>query len=526
MSFKSSLYSSSPYETLKVENENGGAAFSNTGDPRVDYFSLVVRGSPKEKIESILEKCWETDKLDTIKLIFNKRDCRQDEEGNGGSGEKEIFLISMIWLRNKNYKSFDKNFEHIPFYGSFKDWCRLCEKENDVKWLAAKHFASQLEKDKQSMLNGGGNEVSLAAKYAPSVNSHYDKVCQLAGFIAIELGLGQNWQVSYRKKYMSPLREHINIVEREMCARNWENIEYSKVPSHAMKLYKKAFKKHSPDSFDEWLSQVATGNSKINAGQLQPHEISKGYLTGESLWNFNCNSGPDPLIEEQWKALLSKVDSQYSFENAVIIPDFSGSMDGTPLVVSATLGCLVAKLAKPPFDNLVISFSNEPTFHDLTGKETLYDCLKSFSDSGCSQGMNTNLYKTFDIMINRAKKAKVKSSDFPTVMFIITDMQFDAATTEYSYFGGYRQNSIENEKPILERVDELFRNSLYERPNIVFWNVRDVDNSAGTINDPKLALVSGFSTSTFANLLKGKDLTPYSVLRETLDCGRYDRLRV
>ena len=134
----------------------------------------------------------------------------------------------------------------------------------------------------------------------------------------------------------------------------------------------------------------------------------------------------------------------------------------------------------------------------------------------------------------KVKSAKVKSSDFPKVMFIITDMQFDAATRPWSYnygWGGFgvasnRSRTVEDDRPILDRIDELFRNSLYERPNIVFWNVRDVDNSAATIQDPKLALVSGFSTSTFANLLKGKDLTPYSVLRETLDCGRYDRLKV
>ena len=182
-------------------------------------------------------------------------------------------------------------------------------------------------------------------------------------------------------------------------------------------------------------------------------------------------------------------------------------------------------------DNLVISFSHEPCFHDLSGCDTLYSCLKSFKESNCSQGMNTDLYKTFKIMIEKAQRARVKSSDFPKVMFIITDMQFDSATASnrYNAFGYQLQQTHEdqeNNKPILERVDELFRNSLYERPNIVFWNVRDVDNSAGTINDPKLALVSGFSTSTFANLLKGKDLTPYSVLRETLDCGRYDRLVV
>lgn len=519
MAFKSSLCNP-VYETQVTPNENGGAAYSNTGDPRVDYFSLVVRGTSQQKIESILEKCWAKSPSDTIKLIFNKRDCRQDEEGNGGSGEKEIFLISMCWLRQKSYKSFEKNFEHIPFYGSYKDWCRLTEKDQEIKFIAAKHFAQQLSIDQKLLTSTSPDEkrnITLCAKYAPTKDGHYDKMCQLSGFIAIELGLGTNWQVVYRKQYLSPLRSHIGIVEKEMCSQNWEGIDYAKVPSHAMKLYKKAFKKHAPDSFDEWLQQVAEGKSKVNAGQLQPHEISKAYLTSESMWGGMFPREPDPLVEEQWKAQLKKVSEQYSFENAVAIPDFSGSMDGTPLTVAATLGTMIAKLAKPPFNDLVITFSETPGFHDLTGKETLHACLKSYKDSNCSQGMSTNLIKVFEQMIQKATRAKVRSKDFPKVLFIITDMQFNAA------FHPERQGG-----PVvmLQAIDRMFMNSLYERPNIVFWNVRDVDNSAATIHDPKVALVSGFSTSTFANLLKGKDLTPYSVLRETLDCGRYDRLVV
>lgn len=509
MAFKSSLINNTKY----LCNENGGVAYSNTGDPRLDYFSLIVRGSSVEKINNILDKCWDISPLDTIKLIFNKRDCRKDEKGNGGSGEKEIFLISLIWLRTKNYSSFEKNFQHIPFYGSYKDWCRLCEKNTDIKFLAAKLFALQLKDDIDNFKER--KNVSLAAKYAPSINSHYDKICQLPGFIAIELGLKRNWERIYRKQFLSPLRAHINIVETKMCSKDWENIDYSSVPSQAMQLYKNSFKKHSPVTFENWLVEVSEGKKKINSQQLQPHELAKGYLcnNGFDFWSIGI-SKTDPVIEEQWKSLLQKTKEYYNFENTVIVSDLSGSMYGTPILVSYTLGCLVAKLSKPPFDNLLISFSEEPSFHDLSIYETLHDCIKSLKEANFSIGLRTDLYKTFEIIINKAKLNNVKDADFPKVLIIITDMQFDAATS-----------SNEN-KPILERIDELFSKTEYTRPNIVFWNVRDVYNSAATINDPKLALVSGFSTSTFANILQGKDLSPMSVLRETLDCGRYDILKV
>ena len=507
MAFKSSLIGNTEY----LCNENGGVAYSNTGDPRLDYFSLVVRGSSEEKINNILDKCWDISPLDTIKLIFNKRDCRKDEKGNGGSGEKEIFLISLIWLRTKNYSSFDKNFQHIPFYGSYKDWCRLCEKNKDIKFLAAKHFAAQLKCDLDEFKEN--KNISLAAKYIPSINSHYDKVCQLPGFIAIELGLGKNWQREYRKNFLSPLRKHINIVETKMCSKDWENIDYSSVPSYAMKLYKNSFRKHALNDFENWLDEVSKGKKKINSQQLQPHELAKGYLLDGSYWQIS-NSKVDPVIEEQWKALLQKTKEYYNFENTVVVSDLSGSMTGTPMLVSYTLGCLVAKLSKPPFDNLLISFSEEPSFHDLSKYETLHDCMKSLKEANFSIGLRTDLYKTFQIIINKAQVNKLKDTDFPKVLIIITDMQFDSAS--------YSQEN----KPILERIDELFSKTEYTRPNIVFWNVRDVNNTAATINDPKLALVSGFSTSTFANILQGKDLSPMSVLRETLDCGRYDILKV
>jgi hypothetical protein len=38
----------------------------------------------------------------------------------------------------------------------------------------------------------------------------------------------------YRKKYISPLRKYLDIVEQNLCNKSWNTIDYSKVPSCAM----------------------------------------------------------------------------------------------------------------------------------------------------------------------------------------------------------------------------------------------------------------------------------------------------
>jgi len=38
-------------------------------------------------------------------------------------------------------------------------------------------------------------------------------------------------------------------------------------------------------------------------------------------------------------------------------------------------------------------------------------------------------------------------------------------------------------------------------------------------------MISGFSTSIMKSIIKGKDFTPYSIMRETLDDSRYDLVR-
>ena len=480
-------------------NENGALAYESSGDARVDYFSKIVRNTPKEEITALLEKCWNLSPDDTMKLIFQKRDCR------GGNGEKDIFHISLIWVWVYHSKSFLKNIHHIPEYGSYKDWCKLVEKDHSLRFLIGKEFAKQLKIDLKCIET---HNTSLCAKYAPSEKHEYDiKIPGFLNIITKEFSENVCCRKDYRKA-LTKLRSKIKIVETQMCENDWENIDYSKVPSRATYLYKNAFRKHNPEKYQEWLDKVMNKESKVNASQLQPHEIAGHYLN-----KMYDNDGfvEDQLVEAQWVQLLNDLSEECDFRNCVAMPDMSGSMFGLPMNVSATLGILVAKVAAKQgskFGDLLITFSDQPSFLDLSKSDKLVDNVKTLAH-GCSNGFNTDLYKAFAIIIEKSIEKNVATSEFPEKIIIFTDMQFDEAVEDWT---------------IMDSLDDLFDKSPYSRPQIVCWNLRNVSNVCVTSSHQDVALVSGFSKDMFKNIMNNVITTPYDVMRNTIDNPRYDKI--
>ena len=64
------------------------------------------------------------------------------------------------------------------------------------------------------------------------------------------------------RKLLSKLRNKIYIVESKITQGKWELIDYSEIPSRAMKLYSKAFMKHDPEGFTKYLNDVSIGKKK------------------------------------------------------------------------------------------------------------------------------------------------------------------------------------------------------------------------------------------------------------------------
>ena len=104
-----------------------------------------------------------------------------------------------------------------------------------------------------------GKPISICAKWCPSEGDSKDKKYKLVDSICKEMGITSR---EYRKEFITPLRTYLNIVEKYMCEKRWDEIQFSNVPSYAMKKLKKAFEKNTPDTFKEWKNKLSKNEVK------------------------------------------------------------------------------------------------------------------------------------------------------------------------------------------------------------------------------------------------------------------------
>lgn len=336
------------------------------------------------------------------------------------------------------------------------------------------------------------NNVSLAAKWAPSEKSN--KWPGLAKKIMKELGMSPK---QYRK-LLSKLRAELKVVETQMCSNKWSEITFAHVPSYAMKNYRKAFAKHDKVRWDAYLESVEKGESKVNAATLYPHDLVRQVYGGKK----------DKLIDLQWRALPN-----YMLENKErVLPvcDVSGSMSGLPMEVCVALGLYISERNQGIFKDAFITFSGNPTLQYVKGK-TLSERVTCLSSA--EWGMNTDLEKVFQVVLDRAVKHHVSSEEMPTMILIMSDMQFDQAVESPT-------------STLMDVIRQQYQAAGYSLPKIVFWNLASKIGVPVKFDEQGTALVSGFSPSLLTGLLSGKGISPEAVMRTIIDMPRYAAVSV
>jgi len=354
----------------------------------------------------------------------------------------------------------------------------------------------QLKQDIKNMK--AGNSVSLCAKWLPSENTSSQTTRQLAKKTREALELSPR---KYRK-ILSALRRYIDVLEVKMCAGEWKDIDFEKVPSKASLNYRKAFGKHDQERYATYLAAVEKDEAKMNAGAVYPYEILERVSKA-------CAEQDIKALDLLWKSMPNWLEGNEHY--GLVIADTSGSMNGRPIMVSVSLAIYFAQRNKGPFQNVWLNFSNAPTFQHLRGNN-----LKEIWDNIDREhwDQNTNLQAAFDLILNTAVKNKVAQKDMPTVIYIITDLEFDVACSN---------NSSTN----YEVIKNKYCKSGYEIPKIVWWNVNARnDNFPIRVNDTGTALVSGCSPSILKSLLSAKSFNPMDIVYETVNNPRYDRVVV
>jgi len=475
-------------QTKDAVTTNGMATNSSSLNHCVNLFFQIgaMRGKDKQVLINTFVQAYNENPLTAMKLLFWSRDIR------GGAGERQIFRDVIKYMAEKHTESLAKNINLISEYGRWDDLLQL--------------IGTKLENQALATIKVGLDAKNgLCAKWMPRPNIGNRERKAQASVLRKFLGLTP-------KDYRKTLVELSNTVEQLMCAKNWSAIEYSKLPSKAMSDYMKAFSKNDLARFQEYLTKLEKGETKINAGALFPYDVIK-----------NMKNGSDRGADSQWKALPNYMLNNN--ERLLPVVDTSGSMgcaagqngNVTCLDVAISLGLYISEKNVGPFKDAFITFSSTPTLQILSGSLTQrYNQL-----ARAHWETNTNLKAVFDVVLSKAKASNVAESEMPTMILILSDMQFDSATTS-----GYGRGSSWN-PTAQEMIEKEYAAAGYVMPKIVYWNLNSRNTDSPVHFDKQgTALVSGFSGSLLTNLLGGKDLTPLSMMYEVVNSARYEAITV
>ncbi len=471
-------------EALKMAGavtENGMATNTTSLNYNVDLFFKggAMRAAEEADIIALVSKAWNEDQTTCLRNLFWIRDVR------GGAGERRFFRIAIKYLADVDPQGMANVIGFIPEYGR---WDNLLIFEG----TSSEEYAMSLIDKALTDCNG------LCAKWMPRKGTFASK---LKGF----MGLSPK---GYRKK----LVELTKVVETQMCANVWENINYEHVPSLAMSRYGKSFKKHTPEKFSSYIESLKKGEAKINAAAVYPYDITKSLNTNDAA-------------QEQWKALPNYLEG--NTERILPLVDVSGSMSTscggnlTCMDVAISLGLYISERNEGPFKDHFITFSNSPKLQHLTGD------LKSRFDqlAHADWGMNTNLQAVYQLILNQAKRHSIPQDEMPTQILILSDMEFDQATDARGGWTREENISVWNQTA-QEMVRQMFHDAGYEMPNIIYWNIQSRgENVPVRFDEQGTALISGFSPSIMTSLLGGAEMTPVSIMMETLNKERYQQIK-
>lgn len=462
-------------EAVKAQRtltENGMDAFKSTMDANVDMFFKIgaMRGQDPR---SVFEAALAEDAILALRVALWARDAR------GGAGERKLFRDMIELLDEVHPDKLTAILHKIPELGRWDDL--LVVKSSTNRPLVVEMIRSALNEK-----NG------LCAKWMPRESASNDEKRRQARVLRKELGLNAS---SYRKM-LSTLS---NTVEQQMCARDWEGINFSHVPSLAAARYKNAFLKRAPAAYQSYLDALARGDNtvKVNSGAVYPYDVLKDVKSGKA----------QQLIRSQWEALPNFVG------NARILPmvDVSGSMETligpnlSAMDVSISLGLYLADKNTGVFKDAVLSFSSNPSLFYFPG-----DIITKYNRMQKERqflGYSTNLAGAFDHLLKVAKAAKVPQEEMPEYLLVLSDMQFNA----YSF--GFTA---------VDMIRKQYAEAGYEMPRLVFWNLHDRGNNIpARFDENGTALVSGFSPSIMKAVLKGS-LNPRDTMLDAVMDPRYD----
>jgi len=459
----------------EARTANGMKARKSSANACVDLFYNIGASRGKNIVPAFTAAYVENPDL-ALRIAQWARDVR------GGSGERQVFRDILTYLENTKPEDASRLLAKVPELGRYDDLFVF-------KTKPLKAQAYTLLGDALRSRNG------LAAKWTPRKGEVAREIREFFGMTP--------------KQYRKSLVTLTNVVETQMCANNWDNINYSHVPSVAHARYKKAFGRHGT-TYAEYVTKLVKGEAgvKINASAVFPYDVLKG-----RIGRYNTMSKQElDVVEAQWNALPNYVGAA----NVLPMVDSSGSMTCpagghtsksglTCLEVAISLGLYFADKNTGKFKDTFLTFSRNPKLVNLKG-----NINQKIDQMNTGEVANTNLHKAFELILDVAVKNNVPQAEMPETLVIFSDMQFD--------------QGVDHDESAIEMIERKYKAAGYTVPNVVFWNLNAAYGNTPVKFDKRgTALVSGFSPAVAGGIMGGNmdDFTPEAIMLKTVMKDRY-----
>lgn len=466
---------------------NGGTQYDHTGNHLLEFFSKAgslftnrehFYGNTTSALE-LFKSVWRSgDPEISMKLLFWLRDPR------GGSGNRSGFRECVSWLCKEAPEWVIANAINIPKYGRWDDMKSLyCNGETSE--AAASLWANEI-------LTGN----SLAAKWA----DHEDKHLRRKMYKYAKKILNKRFNgIGDVRRHIAKVRS--NVVEVAMTKKEYNDINYSHVPSVAMARYTNAFNRNDAKRFTEYKAQlekaIETGDTsvKVNAGAIYPHDVIRTLNNGDAgMADMQFKSLPDFMGKDI--RIMTIADTSYSMSCRV-----SGCIRAIDVSQSLALYCSDRLGPKNPFYRKFMQFCSESQITNWSKCKNIHEASKLFNGAVGS----TDIAKALNTLLDYAEAFSVTKEQMPNALLIISDMQFDK--------GGAKRD----QETVVNAALQAWVDAGYDKPTIVYWNTDGNAGSPEKAAATNTALVSGFSTSILKSVFNNpENMTPHNVMMDAI----------
>ncbi|MEE3343808.1 MAG: DUF2828 family protein [Bacilli bacterium] len=457
-----------------IINTKGSVYYATTYNNNLDVFTMLTRYNSEKDIIALYEKALKENEEIALANLLYILDIRS------GKGERRLFKIIYKYLCLNYPKHALRVLPFISELGRY-DYI-LIGINTPIEKETIKLIKKQLEMDINE------ETPSLLAKWLPSHRTH-NKNNKIAKKLIKELNMSEK---EYRKT-LSNIRTKLNIIEKNLTNKEYNNIDFSKIPAKAMIKYNEAYNRNMLEEYTKYKESVTKGEKKINTTGLFAYEIINKIIT-----NKDCDS---ELYDLMWKNQKDIIPN--NSKNLLVVADTSGSMTfhkAIPYCTSIGLAIYIAERNKGFFKNHFITFSEKPTLHEIKGN-TILDKVNSMETINA---WNTDIDKVFELILKTATDNNLSQKELPEQILIISDMEFDKGVNSST------GTNFDNWK-------KSFKEAGYQLPTIIFWNAAGSTRGIPVTKfENDVAMVSGFSTNILNNLLDLKNYSPIDVMIEKL----------